>query len=289
MQVIRQQATITALSNDLKAWEESSVKLAALHKDALHKLQVSVLVHLRWPRAFMVNVVFPQSEIDGRNQEVAHLRRDLSSRPSLSEVTGWRQQLAAYEALYFNVEDTGVPSGDAFEGGTLCVREFFDPTPFEVLPVMHGGVPADDGGIHSSVHAIVLKRVRQLESQLTKASRELEHVATSLAVRFLAQPGQTCKLAYLPRYCFVSVVCLQASQKEALEAHERIADQKQLIEKLENALEDQTGSPKLRMAPTAKSAPTGSFSHDSQLRALLGEWEVHAPFEARIPMHLVCR
>lgn len=83
-----------------------------------------------------------------------------------------------------------------------------------------------------------------------------------------------CLLAFgIPLLMHVGSSGRQVTRKELVEATDRIADQKMLIEKLENALENQTSTPKQReqSSTSVKTPVTSSFSHDSQLRALLGE------------------
>ena len=96
-EVIRQQARIAALTADVHAWEETVSKQASQHSEAARKLQ---------------------DECDGKASEIAQLRRELSARPSVTEVAGLKQQLGALQALYFNAEDE---SGTMESGVCLLV------------------------------------------------------------------------------------------------------------------------------------------------------------------------
>jgi hypothetical protein len=169
LQVIRQQATIAALTADVRAWEDASSRHAALHIDATNKLQ---------------------SELDEKTGEVYALRKELSARPSVADVASLRQQLSAYEALYFNVEECDNEQSSGSQGIAASSVSFgarllglFTPS---LLTTEIG--TESDGGIHSSVHSIVMKRVRQLESAVTKLSRENQELATSIEVRTPAVP-----------------------------------------------------------------------------------------------------
>lgn len=108
-----------------------------------------------------------------------------------------------------------------------------------------------DASLHSSVNAVVLKRVRQLEASLTKANREVEDLT-----------GQ-----------------LKVLRKQYDTAVERLEDQKQLVDKLERQLEANTMMPGAAVAGelaeakplvSSKAAASRPFSQDAQLLAVLG-------------------
>lgn len=159
--MIRQQATIAALTADVRAWEDASSRHTTLHTESMQKLQ---------------------SELDEKASEVSVLRKELGTRPSLADVASLRQQLAAYEALYFNVEDSDSVQGSNLQGLQFSVV----PWPaFHLISNFPSGSEGE-GGIHTSVHGIVMKRVRQLESAVTKAARENQELTNALEVRIVS-------------------------------------------------------------------------------------------------------
>ncbi len=139
MQVIRQQAVIAARTADVQAWEDTVSKQASQHVEIVKKLQVRHASSLRFrliaftSLLWMVLFMFcdDQADLDEKQSELSAVKKELTLRPSLAEVSAMKQQLSALQALYFNAQDDDFSEGGGVEGTFLldCLCSSFGDLP----------------------------------------------------------------------------------------------------------------------------------------------------------------
>lgn len=169
-----------------------------------------------------------QVELTARTTELTECKKELAVRPAVEDVSRLRQQLSLLQTLYFNADDAESPS--TTPSGT---------------PVTADGQEGLGG-----VHDVVMKRVRQLESGVTKAKRTIVDLEAQL----------------------------EARQAELRTCQQTLSDQKQLIARLEQEVQLGTAA---GAGMAARAVPSGSLlqphlSHDTQLLAAVGGASLHA-------------
>jgi hypothetical protein len=185
------------------------------------------------------------ARLAARDADVASLRAELSARPSHAELAGVKQQLALVQALTFPTaeDDVGADAGDGASG------EAYDGASAAAAAAGAGGGASGGGGgaegaeVDSSggtgtggrmdeVHSLMLRRIRQLEGRLVSAQTARADVESQLAAASAALTG----------------------------AEDTLADQADLIRRLEEALAVQTGAATSSSAGSTAAGGSGGSS-----------------------------